>query len=102
MKPRFFAIKARLFRGRARRPRVEGTLGSIGRVICGVGFGKVEVMRPTGAAVGMGGEHADIHVSPGTGSRSVWRRVSLFSTPYCDLRPLFVFVVASSIQMGGW
>ncbi|HII07548.1 MAG TPA: PIN domain nuclease [Methanotrichaceae archaeon] len=31
----------------------EGALGSIGREICGVGFGTLEMMRPTGTTTGM-------------------------------------------------
>ncbi|HPJ85220.1 MAG TPA: hypothetical protein PLY09_10735 [Methanothrix sp.] len=40
MRPRFFAIKARSFRGAARRLRVEGAPGSIGREAGGVGSGR--------------------------------------------------------------
>lgn len=58
-KPRLFAICASSFRGRARRLRIEGVRGSVGRETRGVGYGTTEMMRATGVAVGMGGGVAD-------------------------------------------
>jgi len=71
MTPGSFVISVGSFRGRGRRPRIEGALGSIGRVTSAAWVsGMVGMMRATGAAVGVGRGVADCFAS-GAGARSV-------------------------------